>query len=107
MEYGPQPAFVAEAFPAEVRYSGSSLGYQLSSITAGGPAPLIATWLFHEYGTTMAVSIYLALLASIAVVSAMFLPDRYRANYNSSGPANEVKQAKSSPAIASYPSPAE
>jgi metabolite-proton symporter len=107
IEYGPQPAFVAEAFPAEVRYSGSSLGYQLSSITAGGPAPLIATWLFHEYGTTMAVSIYLALLAAIAVVCAMFLPDRYRANYNSSGSANEARKANSSPAIASYPSPAE
>ena len=53
MSYGPQPAFVAEAFPPHVRYSGSSLGYQLSSLTAGGPAPLVATWLLHEYARYM------------------------------------------------------
>lgn len=84
ISYGPQPAFIAEAFPPEVRYSGSSLGYQLSSITAGGPAPLIATYLFHQYGTTLAVSIYLAALATIATICAVFLPDTYRRNYNSS-----------------------
>jgi MFS family permease len=82
ISYGPQPAFIAEAFPPEVRYSGSSLGYQLSSITAGGPAPLIATYLFHEYGTILAVSVYLAVLASIAAICAIFLPDSYRHNYN-------------------------
>jgi MFS family permease len=83
ISYGPQPAFIAEAFPPQVRYSGTSLGYQLSSITAGGPAPLVATWLFHQYGTTLAVSIYLAVLGSIAAISAIFLPDRYRQNYHS------------------------
>lgn len=107
IQYGPQPAFVAEAFPPQVRYSGSSLGYQLSSITAGGPAPLIATWLYHEYGTTMAVSIYLALLASIAVVSAMFLPDTYRLNYNSSNATSETEKSALSQTITRYPSPAE
>ncbi|SHG46887.1 MFS transporter [Bradyrhizobium erythrophlei] len=84
ISYGPQPAFIAEAFPPEVRYSGSSLGYQLSSITAGGPAPLIATYLFHQYGTTLAVSIYLAALATIATICAVYLPDTHRRNYNSS-----------------------
>jgi MFS family permease len=84
ISYGPQPAFIAEAFPPEVRYSGSSLGYQASSITAGGPAPLIATYLFHQYGTTLAVSIYLAALATIATICAVYLPDTYRRNYNSS-----------------------
>jgi MFS family permease len=83
ISYGPQPAFIAEAFPPPVRYSGSSLGYQLSSITAGGPAPLVATWLVHEYGTTLAVSIYLAVLGLIAAISAVFLPDRHREHYHS------------------------
>ena len=44
---------------------------------------MVATWLFHQYGTTLAVSIYLAILGSIAAISAVFLPDRYRQNYHS------------------------
>jgi MFS family permease len=41
MQYGPQAASIAEAFTPRLRYSGSSLGYQLASVIAGGPAPLI------------------------------------------------------------------
>ena len=43
MQYGPQAALIAESFTPRLRYSGASLGYQLASIIAGGPAPLIAT----------------------------------------------------------------
>jgi MFS family permease len=106
ISYGPQPAFIAEAFPPQVRYSGSSLGYQLSSITAGGPAPLIATWLFHEYGTTLAVSIYLAILGSIAAISAIFLPDRHRQNYHSAELATQA-EPKDEPRSVSQVAPAE
>src|SRR5262249_25160981 len=49
MQYGPQAALIAEAFTPRLRYSGASLGYQLASVIAGGPAPLIATWLFATY----------------------------------------------------------
>src|SRR6185437_11718937 len=38
--YGPQAALIAESFSGRLRYSGASLGYQLSSVIAGGPAPL-------------------------------------------------------------------
>jgi MFS family permease len=104
MSYGPQPAFVAEAFPPHVRYSGSSLGYQLSSLTAGGPAPLVATWLLHEYGTIYAVSIYLAGLALIAAICAIFLPDKYRTNYNSAVPSEKLSQAEVDGLISPQPS---
>ena len=53
LQYGPQAAVIAESFPARLRYSGSSLGYQLASLTAGGPAPLIATWLMHRYASSL------------------------------------------------------
>ena len=46
--YGPEAALIAEAFTPRLRYSGSSLGYQLASIIAGGPAPFISTWLFVD-----------------------------------------------------------
>jgi len=38
LAYGPQAALIAECFPARLRYSGSSLGFHLASIIAGGPA---------------------------------------------------------------------
>src|SRR5580700_11183032 len=38
LQYGPQAALIAEAFTPRLRYSGASLGYQLASIIAGGPA---------------------------------------------------------------------
>ena len=49
MMYGPQAALIAERFTGRLRYSGASLGYQLSSVIAGGPAPLIAAALFATY----------------------------------------------------------
>ena len=81
MQYGPQAAFIAEAFPANVRYTGSSLGYQLASLTSAGPAPLIATWLLHRFGTSIAISSYMAILAAISLGSALLLQDRSGENY--------------------------
>ena len=75
MQYGPQAALIAEAFTPRLRYSGSSLGYQLASIIAGGPAPLIATALFAHYQTGFAIAIYIALCAVVSLVSASFMPD--------------------------------
>jgi hypothetical protein len=60
MQYGPQAALIAEAFTPRLRYSGSSLGYQLASVIAGGPAPLIATALFAAYDSGQAISIYIS-----------------------------------------------
>ena len=73
LQYGPQAALIAESFPAHVRYSGSSLGYQLASVTAGGPAPIIATWLMHEYGSARAIAFYMAGCAAISLVALALL----------------------------------
>ncbi len=75
MQYGPQAALIAEAFTPRLRYSGSSLGYQLASVIAGGPAPLIATELFATYHSGYAISIYIALCAVISLVAASLMPD--------------------------------
>ncbi|HEY2133649.1 MAG TPA: MFS transporter [Acetobacteraceae bacterium] len=75
MMYGPQAALIAEAFTPRLRYSGASLGYQLASIIAGGPAPLIATALFAAYHTGYAIAIYIAACAVVSVVSAALMPD--------------------------------
>jgi len=75
LQYGPQAALIAEAFTPRLRYSGASLGYQLASIIAGGPAPLIATWLFATYKNGYAISWYIAALAVISFISAAMMPD--------------------------------
>jgi metabolite-proton symporter len=76
MQYGPQAAFISESFAGSRRYSGSSLGYQLASITAGGPAPIIAVWLYQTYGTSTAVAAYVALTALVSLICVMLLKDR-------------------------------
>jgi MFS family permease len=75
MQYGPQAALIAEAFTPRLRYSGASLGYQLASIIAGGPAPLIATALFARYHSGYAIAIYIALCAVVSLISAAMMPD--------------------------------
>jgi metabolite-proton symporter len=73
LQYGPQATFIAESFPASVRYSGSALGYQLASITAGGPAPIVATLLYDKFHTSTAVAAYISIsaLISLACVAAL------------------------------------
>jgi metabolite-proton symporter len=75
IQYGPQAALIAEAFTPRLRYSGASLGYQLASVIAGGPAPLIATALFAAYQTGYAIAIYIAACAVVSLVSAGLMPD--------------------------------
>jgi MFS family permease len=75
MMYGPQAALIAESFPGRLRYSGASLGYQLASIIAGGPAPLIAAWLFAKYGSGYAIAGYILLCAILSFISTAMLKD--------------------------------
>jgi hypothetical protein len=75
MMYGPQAALIAESFTGRLRYSGSSLGYQLASIIAGGPAPLIATWLFGTYHTPYAIAIYIAICALLSLIATALMSD--------------------------------
>src|ERR1700753_3823884 len=75
MMYGPQAALIAESFTGRLRYSGASLGYQLASIIAGGPAPLIAAWLFGSYRSSFAVAAYIAICAIITLVATALMTD--------------------------------
>jgi len=58
-----------------VRYSGASLGYQLSSIFAGGPAPLVATWLMSRYHSGRAIAVFILFCAIVSLVSTSLLSD--------------------------------
>ena len=75
MQYGPQAALIAESFTPRLRYSGASLGYQLASIIAGGPAPIIATALFASYHSGYAIAVFIAGCAVVSAVAAAYMPD--------------------------------
>ena len=75
MMYGPQAALIAESFSGRLRYSGASLGYQLSSVFAGGPAPLIATWLFGRYHSGFAIAVFVFICAMISIAATALLDD--------------------------------
>jgi len=64
--YGPQAAMFAELFPAEVRYSGASLGYQFGSVLGGGLAPIIATSLFASFGASSAIAWYMFAMCAVS-----------------------------------------
>jgi MFS family permease len=75
MMYGPQAALIAELFTGRLRYTGASLGYQLASIIAGGPAPLIAVWLLGQYGTGYAIAGFIAACGAISLIATAMVKD--------------------------------
>jgi len=81
--YGPQAALISERFGTKLRYSGASLGYQLASITAGGPAPILATYLVaNSKGligagapTYTLIACFIIFMAIVSFVSTALLRD--------------------------------
>jgi MFS family permease len=76
IQYGPQAALIAESFPTPVRYSGSSIGYQLASIIAGGPAPLIAAALLTAYKSSTPIALFILVCAAMSFVALLLMPER-------------------------------
>ncbi len=71
--YGPQPALFSELFPAEFRYSGASIGYQLAAILGGGFAPMIATAVMERFHASIYIAGYTAVLYAISLISTLLL----------------------------------
>ncbi|WP_327191358.1 MFS transporter [Streptomyces xinghaiensis] len=67
--YAPQAAFFAEMFATRMRYSGASIGAQFSSVLAGAPAPLIATALLNDYGSSTPIALYVIAAALITLLA--------------------------------------
>ena len=76
LTYGPQAALSAELFPASIRFSGVSIAYALGAILGGAFAPTIATALVDATGTTVSVTVYLAIMAVLGLVATLLLRDR-------------------------------
>jgi len=76
VQYGPQAALIAESFGANVRYSGAGLGYQLASVIAGGPAPLIAAGILTATGSSTGISWYIVGCSVVSLVALLLMPKR-------------------------------
>ncbi|WP_081686543.1 MFS transporter [Candidatus Solirubrobacter pratensis] len=74
MQYGPQAALIAETFPTRLRYSGAGIGYQLASVVAGGPAPLVAAWLLHTFNSSLPIALYIMAGAVVTLIATALLP---------------------------------
>jgi MHS family proline/betaine transporter-like MFS transporter len=67
-----------EIFPTRVRYSGASIGYNVSIMAFGGTAPLVATFLVAQTGSDIAPGVYLVVVAVVVFFAAFALPETYR-----------------------------
>ncbi|WP_072571117.1 MULTISPECIES: MFS transporter [unclassified Enterobacter] len=68
LTFGPMGALLPELFPTEVRYTGASFSYNVSSILGASVAPYIAAWLTANYGLFY-VGIYLAAMAGLTLIA--------------------------------------
>ncbi|MFC4223672.1 MFS transporter [Lysinibacter cavernae] len=71
--YAGQPAIMAEMFPTRMRYSGVSLGYQVTSIVAGSMAPIIASSLLNTFDSSVPVALYLMGACCVTIVAVLCL----------------------------------
>jgi MFS family permease len=68
---------LAESFTPDIRYTGSSLGYQIGAAIAGGPAPLIATALLTAYdGAYVPIGLFVMTCAAISFIAVSFAKER-------------------------------
>jgi len=75
LSYGPQSALYAEMFPADVRYSGVSIGYALGAILGGAFAPLIAELLLKNTGASWSIGVYILGITIVSLVAVSFVKE--------------------------------
>jgi MFS family permease len=80
--YAPQAALIAERFSTKLRYTGATLGFQLASLTAGGPATIIATYLLTNQAKLapglpgyVLIAAYIILMSMISAVAILPLKE--------------------------------
>jgi metabolite-proton symporter len=81
--YGPQASFITEMFPTKVRYSGSSMGYQLAGIVGGALAPIISVALLDRFDTSLVVSVYVVATLALTTVCVLAAPETSKVDLKS------------------------
>lgn len=95
MMYAVQPAVMTEMFPTRMRYSGVSLGYQLTAIVAGSWAPLIGTALLRAYESWVPIALYIAAGSAVSLIAALFMRESKSSDLNALDAADDARLARS------------
>jgi MFS family permease len=74
LTYGPLGTVLSELFPTSVRYTGSSLTFNMAGIFGASLAPYVATWLARNYGLHY-VGYYLTASALVTIVGLLAIPE--------------------------------
>ncbi|MDY6948055.1 MAG: MFS transporter [Pseudomonadota bacterium] len=75
---------LAESFPPEIRYTGTSLPYHVGAAIVGGPMPLIATALLAKYdGNYLPIALFLMGCGTVSLVAVWFIEDKTGRNLDS------------------------
>jgi len=74
LSFGPMSAILPELFPTNVRYSGSGIAYNFSSILGAALTPFVAVWLVHRFGVGY-VGIYLSALSALTLIALWLAPE--------------------------------
>lgn len=76
--YATVSGFIATLFRPEVRFTGSSVSYQVSGIVASAPAPILASLLYAHFDTYAAVAGYLLATNLLAFAVVLWAPPEHR-----------------------------
>lgn len=71
--YSVQGALFPEMFPTNVRFTGASMGAQIAGVLGGGLAPMISVFLYSQFNSYWAISVYMIAIALLSFVSAVSL----------------------------------
>ncbi|MFE0517074.1 MFS transporter [Streptomyces sp. NPDC058964] len=75
MTFSPMAAFMAELFPARLRYTGASAAFILANTIGGGFAPLVASWLTTLWESPLVLGVYVSMLCLVSLVCVVKLPE--------------------------------
>lgn len=77
LTFGPMAAYLPELFPANVRYTGSAISYNMSSVIGAGPAPfaMVALWQHSNGGSIFTVGLYMLVGAVLTVIALLLAKD--------------------------------
>lgn len=69
---------MVELFPSNIRVSAVSIPYNLSFAIFGGTVPMIATWLIHTSGDSMAIAWYISGASLISFITILSIPETFK-----------------------------
>ena len=95
--YSPLAALFAELFPTRLRYTGSSVGYQLGTLLGGAFVPVIAASLMEATGTSLAISGYVFVSVLVGFIAVQFIPETSQSSLGAPMPSAKPHNVQDNP----------